>query len=295
MEQTWLIYGGNGWIGNKLVEEVENNFPNVKIVLGQERCGVSSALEEEIARIKPDRVLSFIGRTCGPSSSDHLGTINTTIDYLEQPGKIYDNMRDNFFSPILLERICTFKNIHFTYLGTGCIFYTKKDENKIYFEDDDPNFFGSKYSIVKGMTDIHMRKNSKVTLNVRIRMPISDEEHPKNLLCKLKKYKRITECGQNSMTVFSDLLPVLAKMIQSGKTGTIHLVNPGPMRHLEILELYKEIVDPSFSYELMSESEQSGILQGGRSTCVLSSEEMERYGVPNLRDSIRRIFSNWAV
>jgi len=126
-------------------------------------------------------------------------------------------------------------------------------------------------------------------------MPISDEEHPKNLLCKLRKYQKITDCGENSMTVFSDLLPVLIKMVIDGKTGTIHLVNPGPMKHSEIAQLYKEIVDPNFSYELMTEEDQSGILQAGRSTCVLSSEEMQSYGVPNLRDSIVRIFSSWRV
>lgn len=293
MSQVWLIYGGNGWIGSKIVKEIISNYLEINIILGNERCGISSSLEEEIEKIKPDRVLCFIGRTCGPENLNHLGTINSTIDYLEQPGKIFENMRDNFFSPILLERICTFKNIHFTYLGTGCIFYSKPEDNRIYYENEDPNFFGSKYSIIKGLTDIHMRKNSNVTLNVRIRMPISDEKHPKNLLCKLLKYEKISDCGYNSMTVFSDLIPVLIKMIFSGKKGTIHLVNPEPMKHSEILDIYQKIVDPNFKYELMCEKNQDEILKAKRSTCVLSSDEMESYQVPKLKDSITRIFSNW--
>ena len=46
----------------------------------------------------------------------------TTIDYLEQPGKLKENVRDNLFNP--LTSAFVFKQeigIYFTYLGTGCM------------------------------------------------------------------------------------------------------------------------------------------------------------------------------
>lgn len=286
----FLIYGGKGFIGQLLIDKLTEHS-DVEVILGNERCDEKS-VKEEIKEINPDRVISLIGRTSGPSNMNHLGSCNTTIDYLED--KLSLNMRDNLFAPIYLERICHELNIHFTYLGTGCIYYTPKEESKIYSVIDEPNFFGSSYSTVKGITDRFFRYINSNMLNVRIRMPITEDMHPKNLLTKILTYKKICQTGPNSMTVFEDLFPVLIEYIKNAKTGTIHLVNPGPMRHDEILELYKEIVDPGFQYEMMSESEQNEILIAKRSVCVLDSKEMEENGVPFLKDSIRRIFQNWA-
>ena len=104
--------------------------------------------------------MSFIGRTHGTTDD---GTKYTTIDYLEQKGKIKDNVRDNLFAPVILSILCKKHNIHFTYLGTGCIF--KFDEKHIFgnektgfTEESLPNFFESSYSTVKGYTDelMHM-------------------------------------------------------------------------------------------------------------------------------------------
>ena len=292
MSTIWLIYGANGWIGKQFIENIKDK--NIIIVKGKSRCDTIE-LENEIKLNKPDRVISFIGRTSGPPELDYKGSINTTIDYLEQPGKLYDNIRDNLFSPLYIERICHQENIHFTYIGTGCIYYTPPEQNNIYTENDEPNFFGSSYSIVKGFTDKYFRNIKSKVLNVRIRMPISENKDPKNLITKLLKYNKICNCGKNSMTVFSDLLPVLIEEIKNGKIGTIHLVNPEPMLHSEILDLYKEIVDPTFSYILMDEQEQNDILLAKRSTCILNSDYMLNKNVPTLRESLIRIFKNWKI
>ena len=74
--------------------------------------------------------------------------VYSTIDYLEQNVKIYDNVRDNLFSPLILSIVCKKLNKHFTYISTGCIFKFDKlytlDEQKIGFQEEDkPNFFGS--------------------------------------------------------------------------------------------------------------------------------------------------------
>ena len=42
--------------------------------------------------------------------------------YLEQTGKLVENVRDNLFSPMALSILSTKYKFHFTYLGTGCIF-----------------------------------------------------------------------------------------------------------------------------------------------------------------------------
>ena len=50
-------------------------------------------------------IMSFIGRT-------HGGNFNT-IDYLEQPGKLVDNIIDNLYSPIVLSILAKKYNIHY--------------------------------------------------------------------------------------------------------------------------------------------------------------------------------------
>ena len=114
--------------------------------------------------------------------------------------------------PVLLSKICKKYKIHYTYLGTGCIFkYDKehpyeKEENG-FKEQDPPNFFGSNYSIVKGATDqLMFYLNNETTLNLRIRMPITNIDNPRNFITKITNYEKICSI-KNSMTVLPELLP----------------------------------------------------------------------------------------
>ena len=150
----FLIYGSKGWIAGLFIDYLTTHHPEIKIVHGACRVDNVPLLKDEIKSVKPTHVISFIGRTHGRIGNKKI----TTIDYLEEPGKLVENVRDNLFSPLLLSHLCKEKNIHYTYIGTGCIF--KFDENHPFekeengfTEDSFPNFFGSSYSIVKGYTD----------------------------------------------------------------------------------------------------------------------------------------------
>lgn len=150
-----LVYGSKGWIGEQFIKILQKQ--NINYVLGISRCNNKEDLINEIDNIKPTNVVSFIGRTHGVTDD---GPLHSTIDYLEKPGKLVENVQDNLFSPVLLAHICNKLNIHYTYLGTGCVY--SYDDNHILNEDysveygfsdnEKPNFFGSSYSIVKGFT-----------------------------------------------------------------------------------------------------------------------------------------------
>ena len=186
------------------------------------------------------------------------------------------NLRDNLFGPLLLAEICRKFNIHFTYIGSGCLFtYTEEHPigEKPFTEEDRPNYFGSSYSVVKGYTDrlMHCYKN---VLNVRMRLPITSDMNPRNLITKLTSYKRIMNIP-NSVTVLPELLPVLLKLMKNRHTGTLHLVNHGCVEHTDILETYTNVVDPSLDYEVISKSDDSELAQKLRSTrsnCYLSTD-----------------------
>lgn len=267
----WLIYGHQGWIGSYFCDYMKQNFSQIELVYPFSRADSIEGVSSDLNKIQPDRVLSFIGRTSGPGFP--------TIDYLEQPGKLKENLNDNLFSPLVLMKLCSDRNIHFTYLGTGCIFSYENPTDDPFAENSIPNFFGNGYSTVKGFTDTICRLFPN-TLNVRIRMPVVGYDHPKNLLSKIIRYPKI--CNTlNSITILDDVIPVLITEIMNNRTGTINLVNPDPIDFISILDLYKKYVNSDHTYTLISDNSQRA-----KNTLVPSLD------LPSTKDSIERIFKN---
>jgi dTDP-4-dehydrorhamnose reductase len=86
------------------------------------------------------------------------------------------------------------------------------------------------------------------------------------------------------MTVLNELLPVLIEMALKGQVGTVNLTNPGIITHNEILEMYKEIVDPTFSWSNFSIEEQNEILASKRSNNCLNTEKLESISPIKIKD-----------
>jgi dTDP-4-dehydrorhamnose reductase len=177
-------------------------------------------------------------------------------------------------------------------MGTGCIF---NGYDKEYTEDDEPDFFGSSYSIVKGFTD-KIIKNFDNVLNVRIRMPITtDINCNRNFINKIITYKKICSMN-NSMTVLPDLLPLLIDMVVKKEIGTINLVNPGYISHNEILELYKEHINSAFNWENMTIEEQNQLLLSERSNNILNTSKLQKLypDVKDIKTSIKSLFTSYS-
>lgn len=284
-----LIFGGNGWIGTKVYQLLQKE--GYEVYKSNCRAEDFHDIENEINQLgNITHIMSFIGRTHGVYEGETIGT----IDYLEKPGKLIDNVGDNLFGPVSLSILCRSKNIHFTYLGTGCIFNYDEDhpygeETNGFNEESLPNFFGSSYSVVKGYTDQIMHLFEDSVLNVRIRMPITDEIHPRNFITKITNYKQICSIP-NSMTVLNELLPIMINLALNNKTGTVNLTNPGLISHNEILDMYKEIVDPSFEWENFSIEQQDKILASKRSNNFLDTSRLEletAHQVKHIKESVR--------
>ncbi len=281
-----LVFGAKGWIGSMFVNLLKE--ANINYKCSESRADNIDDVKLELFEYEPTHVISFIGRTHGPGY--------TTIDYLEQEGKLVENINDNLFAPFVLAQLSSIYNYHYSYLGTGCIFVTKGLNNSEdnyeeidgFDEEDLPNFFGSSYSIVKGFTDrmMHLYKN---VLNLRIRMPITDSPNPRNFITKITNYKKICSIP-NSMTVLTELLPYVLDMMKNNITGTINLVNPGLISHNEILEMYKEIVDPNFTWENFTVEQQRQILKADRSNNYLDTTKLISLypNIMHIKDSVRK-------
>ena len=285
-----LIYGHKGWIGKQVLDLLKNHT----VVMGNVRVNNKKDLEMEILNSGCTHIMSFIGRTHGKIDEKEY----TTIDYLEQKGKLYENVRDNLFSPVLLALLAKKHDKHFTYLGTGCIFKFDDDhpfgeEINGFDESSVPNFFDSSYSVVKGFTDELMHLLDSNTLNLRIRMPITDCSSKRNFINKITTYENICSVS-NSMTVLPELLPLAIDMAENKIIGTVNLTNPGLISHNEILEMYKEIVDQNFEWKNFSIEEQNKILAAGRSNNYLDTTRLKKLypNVKNIKDSVRQVLIN---
>ena len=301
-----LIFGGNGWIGTQfrdVCDRAKLGGSDIDYKISQIRrvsLETQSEIIDEVTAYMPTHVVSFLGRTHGSIGSKTY----STIDYLEQEGKLSENMRDNLVAPLLLAYICKYANVHYTYLGTGCIFHYKdEDIQKMlgydnredpagseietcykFKETDAPNFFGSSYSIVKGLTDQIMQERNCIcesVLNLRIRMPIINRDHPRNFVTKITGYSKICSLP-NSMTVLDEFLPYALALMQCRYVGTLNFVNPGVISHNEMLKMYRQFVNPEFEWTNFTVDEQNEILSSKRSNNYLDTAKLESI-FPNVR------------
>ena len=146
---------------------------------------------------------------------------------------------------------------------------------------------------MKGFTNNYLQ-NCENILHLRIRMPINSENNPRNFITKIVSYDKICSI-HNSMSVLPDLLPIMIDLCINKVTGTFNLVNPGYISHNEILEMYKEVVDPEFVWNNFSIEEQNNILKSRRSNNYLCTNKLlELYpNIPGIKKSIYKILQNY--
>ncbi len=156
-------------------------------------------------------------------------------------------------------------------------------------EEDEPNFFGSFYSQTKAVAESAVKEIPNVCV-LRIRMPLQGSESPKNLLNKLLRYDKILSVP-NSVTIMEDFMPFVQRVIEKRVTGVLNAVNPGAYEHRDLLEQYREIVEPDRSFEYIGLEEFAGMTKAERSNCVLSTKKCEELGIamPRVGESLPKM------
>lgn len=255
---TILVFG-RGFLGQRLARELPG------AVLHPADIADETAVRAALADHRPEAVVNAAGKTGRPN-----------VDWCETHQA--ETYRSNVEGPLVLARACAAAGAYLLHLGSGCIFYGPSPTPGGWREDDFANPV-SFYSRTKYAADLVLSKLPNVGI-ARLRMPIDSVPGPRNLITKLAGYKQVIDV-ENSVTVVDDLVAVVRGLVERRATGIFHATNPGTMRHRDLLALYRELVDPEHTYELIGEEAlvSRGLAKLARSNCILRSERLAELGI----------------
>lgn len=110
---------------------------------------------------------------------------------------------------------------------------------------------------------------------LRVRMPISsDLSNPRNFITKISRYNKVVNIP-NSMTVLDELLPISIEMAKRNCSGIWNFTNPGVVSHNEILEMYRDYIDPKFTWVNFNLEEQAKVIVAPRSNNELDASKLK--------------------
>ncbi|CAH2067825.1 unnamed protein product [Thlaspi arvense] len=260
----FLIYGKTGWIGGLLGKLCEKQ--GIAYEYGKGRLEDRSSLLQDIQSVKPTHVFNSAGVTGRPN-----------VDWCESHKT--ETIRANVAGTLTLADVCREHGLLMMNFATGCIFeYDEKhpEGSGIGFkEEDTPNFTGSFYSKTKAMVEELLKEFDNVC-TLRVRMPISsDLSNPRNFITKISRYNKVVNIP-NSMTVLDELLPISIEMAKRNLKGIWNFTNPGVVSHNEILEMYRDYINPEFKWANFTLEEQAKVIVAPRSNNEMDASKLKK-------------------
>lgn len=269
---------GSGFVANHLPYPIISNRLSF----------TSESISKVIDSYKPDILINCIGKT---------GTPN--IDWCESHKE--ETSLTNTILPILLAQECQKRSIYFINIGSGCLFsgdslniqhfnksgiipthipsgqftdlFPFQTLDSGWKETDSANP-QSYYSKTKYACDLILQDMPVLTL--RIRMPISSQNSPRNLINKLSSYKEIINIP-NSVTFMNDLQSCISFMIKNHHTGIFHITNPEPLTAVQIMKEYQKY-KTDHVFDIITESQLNSLTIAKRSNCILNTDKLKNIG-----------------
>ncbi len=253
MNKNILILG-KGFIGERLQAEL-----NCQIDSSMVNC-FSDAVKL-IKKYNPKIIINCIGIT---------GKGNVDGCELEKDATLLANS----FVPIMLAEVALRNNIKLIHISSGCIFnYDYKKDSPI--KENSQNYF---FKLFYSRSKIYAERALEVLardhdiLITRIRIPLLNIRHPKNVLDKLIKYKKVIDIP-NSVTYIPDFIQVVKHLIKINARGVYNVVNKGSLRYPKLMQVYQKYV-PSFKYQVI-DFRKLGLV---RTNLLMSTRKLEKSG-----------------
>jgi 3,5-epimerase/4-reductase len=249
-----ILIIGPGFIGTRIHEGIESVLSSSMI------NSIQDALAE-LEKQKPDVLINCIGFTGGRNVDGCEDDIDATL-------------KANTFVPLMLAEACVRRGVKFVHISSGCIYHYDYAKDTPLTEDRAPDFFELYYSRTKVYTEraLDAMAPKYRILIPRIRIPLDNRPHPRNILTKLLSFKQVIDIP-NSITYLPDMLEALKYLIASDAYGIYNVVNKNGLRYAELLDVYRQYV-PDYSYKMIPHTE----LHAVRTNLLLSTRKLEESG-----------------
>jgi 3,5-epimerase/4-reductase len=249
-----ILILGKGFIGERLQREL-----NCKIDGSMINC--FSDAEKLVKKHNPEIIINCIGIT---------GRRNVDDCELEKDATLLANS----FVPVILAEICLRSNIKLVHISSGCIFNYDYKKNKPIKENSQNYFFRLFNSRSKIYADraVEILAREYNILIARIRIPLLNAKHPKNVLDKLIKYKKVIDIP-NSVTYIPGFIRAIKHLIKIDARGIYNVVNKGSLRYPALMKVYQKYV-PDFKFKVIA-LKKLGLV---RTNLVLSTRKLEKAG-----------------
>jgi dTDP-4-dehydrorhamnose reductase len=224
---------------------------------------------------KPDVLINCIGKTGRPN-----------VDWCENNKA--ETYMANVTLPAILASECEKLGIHLIHIGSGCIYFGMSPNGHYgmpsglphhhvdegWKEDDFANP-KSYYSQTKYACDLTIGSMSNVSV-LRIRMPVSTKNDPRNFINKVKNYSQVIDIP-NSMTLMDDLVRCVDWAAKENKTGIYHVTNAQPITAAQVMREFQKY-QPLHKFEVIDEGELDKLTLAKRSNCLLNTDKLKESG-----------------
>lgn len=218
---------------------------------------------------KPDVLINCIGKTGRPN-----------VDWCESNKEI--TAFANTAIPIMLADGCKSFDVRLIQIGSGCIYFgdspckgERPGATDPGWREDDLANPKSYYSKTKYACDLALGAVPHVT-TLRIRMPISTQNNPRNFINKIRGYNQVIDIP-NSVTFMDDLTRCIDWAITTKQSGIFHVTNPEPLSAADVMREYQKH-NPSHKFSIIDEDELDRITVAKRSNCIINSDKLRRAG-----------------
>lgn len=254
MKKDKVLILGKGFMGERLSEAL-------KVPVSGQRINTFSDAERLLEETKPDILINGIGYT---------GKMNVDGCELE-PDK---TLMSNTFVPLILAESCLRRHIKFVHISSGCIYHYDYKKDRPIVESKVPDFFELFYSRTKIYAEraLEVLAQRYGVLILRIRIPLDNRPHPRNILTKLLSFQKVITLA-NSVTYIPDFIDALKHLIKTDARGLYNVVNEGGLKYPDLLDIYKKYV-PDFKYEVL-DHKKLGLV---RTNLLMSSKKLARAG-----------------
>jgi len=180
----------------------------------------------------------------------------------------------NSYIPLILAEACLRAKVKMVHISSGCIYHYDYDRDKPIQEERLPDFFELYYSRTKIYAEraLYILSQTYNILIIRIRIPLDNQPHPRNILTKLIHTREVINIP-NSITYIPDFIKAIQHLLKIDARGIYNVVNRGSLQYPELMDVYKRH-NPKFNYEVIDYKKLNLV----RTNLILSTRKLEKDG-----------------